>query len=174
MNLLFPSLPPSPPSNLPVTHSLSLPRSQPLITVIGGFGEIRQRDRRKGGEKERLRDRERGRWRSEAQPFSTLLLLCVFLFSNHLSFYHSFSKSRGMHLLWLFFKDAGLHQSWLHSQTKYQVSQTLSFSFSYSFVQPQLLRFVIVFACWLCPWCGLRSVRACVWLCVRLCVCERG
>lgn len=59
MNLLLPSLPPSPPSNLPVTHSLSLPRSQPLITVIGGFGEIRQRDRKKGKKSKVERQGER-------------------------------------------------------------------------------------------------------------------
>lgn len=64
MNLLLP-FPPTfvpPPSILPVTHSLSLPpplpRSQPLITVIGGFEEIRQRNRKKEGKEERrLRER---------------------------------------------------------------------------------------------------------------------
>lgn len=72
--------PPILPSILPVTHSLSLPRSQPLITVIGGFGEMRQRDRKKkGGERERFR--RRGRLLEVRGP----ALSTLFHFSHHLS-----------------------------------------------------------------------------------------
>lgn len=88
MDLLLPSLPPSPLSNLPVTHSLSLPRSQPLITVIGGFGEIRQRDRKEG----KKQGCETGRevvGGQRLRPFP-LSFCSVFVFSHHLSLYPPF------------------------------------------------------------------------------------
>lgn len=115
-----------PPSILPVTHSLSLPpplpRTQPLITVIGGFrGDMAERQ--KGGEK---KERKRGREVSRGQrpgPFHSPSARYVYSLLRFF-FCHPTSKSRCMHLLWLPWCSAHLqHQSGLDVQTKYQVSK---------------------------------------------------
>lgn len=97
-----------PPSALIYPPSHAQPLSASLSTAHYGnwrvWGDAAERPKEKGGEKEKGLEGEGGFWRSEAQPFP----LSVSFLPSSLSFCRSFSRSRGRHLLWHFFKDAAL------------------------------------------------------------------